>query len=434
MKRPIYLIVEDAGRELDARILVTLRLIEQGDSVVIGQQPLMMANLPHLPPGVVMFKGLNRVQAVAMQDARRFGHEVASVDEEALGLASFKMMKRDIHPASVNGTTIFCNNITHELAVKDVAKKNGAMCGTIITGNARMDLCSPDLMEIREIEIDRIRARVGQPFTLVNTNCGAANPGVGDINTYRAVCRNVGWIGDAEDDTRMFAEHVRFDKANFVQLMTFAREAIKAGHRVIVRPHPAENPEFWERELPRGSVVRPGDGHHLSWIYASEVLVHTGCTTGLEAMAMGKPSITIRHLTDDGQDHEWSYMHLSNNVCWPVRDWREALQYAAGSHHWEQRTGLPYSPKYSQRIASALSGLASKGGTSKPVMLAVPRVDRTPYIARKCQVSSIDFASRVVTLARAMDIKPPLIKRLGEAVFLTTPDDAAMSSNLRSVA
>jgi hypothetical protein len=43
---------------------------------------------------------------------------------------------------------------------------------------------------------------------------------------------------------------------------------------------------------PRAELVRGGTA--VPWILASEILVHTSCTTGVEAFALGKPAISFR--------------------------------------------------------------------------------------------------------------------------------------------
>jgi len=66
-------------------------------------------------------------------------------------------------------------------------------------------------------------------------------------------------------------------------------------HRIIVRPHPIERVETWSallREVPRAHMVR--EVAAVPWIMASDALVHTNGTTGVEAFALDKPAISLQ--------------------------------------------------------------------------------------------------------------------------------------------
>jgi hypothetical protein len=66
------------------------------------------------------------------------------------------------------------------------------------------------------------------------------------------------------------------------------------GRRIILRPHPSEVVENWWQWLadcPAVEVVR--EGAAVPWILAAHILVHTNCTTGVEAIALDKPSVCL---------------------------------------------------------------------------------------------------------------------------------------------
>jgi hypothetical protein len=55
--------------------------------VVIGQQWLMDEYLPQFTPGIVLYKGINRIQGDWMLRAKQSGHRIAAINEEAMALA-----------------------------------------------------------------------------------------------------------------------------------------------------------------------------------------------------------------------------------------------------------------------------------------------------------------------------------------------------------
>ena len=71
--RAVYLLIEDAGRELDSRILIAQHLLERGAEVWIGQQLWFVRNFTALRPGVALFKGTNIAQVANMRAARLAG-------------------------------------------------------------------------------------------------------------------------------------------------------------------------------------------------------------------------------------------------------------------------------------------------------------------------------------------------------------------------
>ncbi len=63
---------------------------------------------------------------------------------------------------------------------------------------------------------------------------------------------------------------------------------------IVLRPHPSERIETWLEHfqgMPRLSVVR--EGASIPWILASEALIHTNCTTGVEAVALDHPALCV---------------------------------------------------------------------------------------------------------------------------------------------
>src|SRR5262245_20130174 len=97
----LYLPVEVAERELDAKLLVTALAVGAGYEVIIGQKWLMQRNFGRTPPGIVLFKTLTAIDAKAMKAAHAAGHRIASIDEEIPGLIARNEGLRWVAPAAV---------------------------------------------------------------------------------------------------------------------------------------------------------------------------------------------------------------------------------------------------------------------------------------------------------------------------------------------
>jgi surface carbohydrate biosynthesis protein len=307
----LYLAVENRTRELDAKILLGGTLAARGVTIVLGQQWLMSANMFRMPGGVFFFKGMNRIQVVNMERARKAGHFVVANDEEAVGAADYDFIMRDVS-SDVHKVCqlILCQGERQQRAL-------GGMMPMLkdhmpIVGNPRLDLVRSDFGELYRADAETIRQRYGR-FILINTNLGGINSAWGSTARYFRVLINIGWIDPKNrENMELYREHIAFDRLNLIEirrLIAMLRRAFN-DRDIIVRPHPAENLAAWEnayRDVPGVKIVH--EGSHMPWILASDILVHTGCTTGLEAQVAGHPAISIRPGTS-----RWRDFYISNRV------------------------------------------------------------------------------------------------------------------------
>src|SRR5262249_12062065 len=64
---------------------------------------------------------------------------------------------------------------------------------------------------------------------------------------------------------------------------------------VILRPHPSEDPAFYRHVFaPYGTITVSKEGSVLDWIRSAELVVHTNCTTGIEAVLAGGRVLNMR--------------------------------------------------------------------------------------------------------------------------------------------
>ena len=426
----VYLSVENATRELDAKLLVALDLVRRGATVIVGQQWLLNENLPHMPPGVVLFKGLNRVQIANMANARQAGHIVAANDEEAMGVGDAAFMLRDVSrdlPAVCD--LLLCQGPTQRDWLADVMPADRLT----VTGNPRTDLLRPELRAVHQPEIDRIRAEYGR-FVLLNTNCGGINSAWGDAQQYCAVLVNIGWLDPTKpEDIKLFQDHMRHDAWNLNALQGFisALDWPVDGVGLVVRPHPSERLEPWQAFCADRQGVRIAqEGTAVPWVLASEILVHTGCTTGVEAAIAGHPTVCIAAPTGFAMHYLANRVnHLDLNgggAAWTARDciWRgtrPALFTGRG-------TLEPYfaaldGPFAYQRVAEAIMAIAPRSAEPwAPGPGFRPSVRRPDYIRRKMDVTLEQFVERVGLLDTVAGARQPIATaQIGESMFVMRP-------------
>ena len=72
---------------------------------------------------------------------------------------------------------------------------------------------------------------------------------------------------------------------------------------IVVRPHPTENQAIYHQLAQRCQRVHVTNaGNVVPWLMAARVLIHNGCTTGVEAYVMGVPAISFRASVNDIYD------------------------------------------------------------------------------------------------------------------------------------
>ena len=60
--------------------------------------------------------------------------------------------------------------------------------------------------------------------------------------------------------------------------------------KFVVRPHPLEDPETWRTHFQDVANVAVRDGGSaIPWLSAARCVVHSACTTGIEAYILGRP-------------------------------------------------------------------------------------------------------------------------------------------------
>jgi surface carbohydrate biosynthesis protein len=397
MEPSVALLVENAHREMESRILIGLRLREKGIGVVIGQQWGIWSRLRDIPSSVLMFKGLNAPQVRAMAVARDASHTVVAIDEESFGLSP-EAAAAEISPGCCADRVYIASE--HQTDAVGAALSSDTEVRAV--GNPRADLLlTPALYQA---ESDAIREELGD-FVLVNTNTSAVNPRMGTILDYVASLDSVGF--DLVADGAYVRDHLAQDRAN-IRLVRRFIDAAPEGQKIVVRPHPGERAETWQK-LYQGAPnvhVRAG-GNLLPWLHAARMVVHTGCTTGLEAHLMGKPSVALQ----SGHPHDKQFVsNRINPVFDPVAAWEPDFGVP------DIDLGIMADGQASRRIAEDLARMVEAprrmtfGSSDPPNSMDEAR-------QAKAGMSLEDFAALTGRVAAAFDLPSCEVKQVGEAIF-----------------
>jgi len=329
MKKHVLLIpVENQVRELDAKLLLACVAAKREFTSIIGPKWKIESHIASFPRGIVLSKSLRVAKRSFFPISRLLGHEIVSWDEEALVHLPAKMYFLRRLPL------VGLEHVSHLFAWgednAELWRQYPQLPSGIpihITGNPRVDLLRPDMQGYYKAEADQIRNIYGD-FILINTNFNHVNAFYPTQNLFQPVKKpgeEARFGQSARGMTREYAEGFRDHKqAVFEDFQKLIPELDQAfpDHTIVVRPHPTENQDIYHEIAARCRKVRvTNEGNVVPWLMAARVLVHNGCTTGVEAFVMRVPAVSYRQTVNDYYDD--GFYHLPNRLSYQCFDFEE---------------------------------------------------------------------------------------------------------------
>jgi surface carbohydrate biosynthesis protein len=278
----VYLPIEFRSRELDGKVALALELFERGITVVFGQQWAIYDNFHRLPAGVVLFKSQNLIHHQAMKLAREAGHRVVSLEEESLALTSSQAILRNCPAATYELAD--CIMATGEFEFHTHLSAGCRPEKLVVTGNPRIDLLKPCFSSFYAADVTTLKKSLGS-FILINTNFGLLNSKWGSIEAVKQIEIRAGGL-DPKDpkSVAIFEQAIETEIEHQKSISLF----------IVVRPHPSESLDPAKKHYENIENVKVTRlGPHVPWTLAADCLIHTSCTTGLEAAIAGRVAFSL---------------------------------------------------------------------------------------------------------------------------------------------
>lgn len=161
-----------------------------------------------------------------------------------------------------------------------------------LTGNPRFDFGTDYSKASLDYFSSKYLKEFHKDFVLINTSFSWTNYSPKDEKI-------VSWLSSKDN----FNPHEIGKRYGYHNLLFYSFiEAIQelsaqfSEIRFVIRPHPSESPADYIKQLYKCKNIfvdsmRTVDAKY--WIYKSRLLIHHDCTTGLEALMMGKPVISF---------------------------------------------------------------------------------------------------------------------------------------------
>jgi surface carbohydrate biosynthesis protein len=313
-----YIPMDVKNRELYGKLLLAFFSAEKGFNVVIGQENYLLRGLSYMPKGIYMHYGVSQQHVNALTAAHASGHKNVALDEEGLAIYCPDMYLR--YRISLDALKLIekfyaWGNFHSNLIL---SKFGGTEEKVIATGNPRFDLLRIEFRDIFQDDAKRIISEYGN-FILINTNFASSNHFNGPDFGFN-ILKKRGLITGLEDEIfhRERIGHQRKIRDCFTDLI---REisAEFPDYGIILRPHPSESKEFW-RDMTRGlpNVMVVHEGNIIPWLLAARVMIHNGCTTGIESFLLKTPAIAYCPVISEKFDN-----YLPNTLSYIVSNTRE---------------------------------------------------------------------------------------------------------------
>lgn len=402
--------IETLTRELDSKLVMALALTARGCRTIVGHKE----HLKHIAAnstGVVwqgksLFSARsgnhladqlidNRSAIMFLHDEGGM-HQVKAWPNHVLKTHRIEFLrKRKVSRVCVWGERQKGVLSSYAEELKDVIA---------VTGTPKFDLCLPDYAWATETKTNQLRDKYG-PFILVCTRFATAAHSAGQGDPFRRKMNPALWPESLDERglADLWFSKWQRDVHDFADFVVLIKELAFnfPGYTVVLRPHPSESLAFYQSAFAVfKKVVVNKDDSVLSWIRGAELVVHSNCTTGIEAVLAGRPVINLLPECDGRADLDVEVAreagHVASSIGDAVDKARDFLSGETPAHQWSPHAKTILSNLTLDavpRVADeTISVLQERGITASNVKL--PRHTRLrDGVRRLVKGSSVSYAS-----------------------------------------
>jgi surface carbohydrate biosynthesis protein len=308
-KPTLIIPVENQVRELDPKLLLCCTAVARGFPCIVGSRREIEFRIDAFPRSVYLSKSMTVRSALFFTVARKLGHEIVTWDEEALvHLPPRIYFSRRLSPLAIRYVSGLFAWGRDNAALWEGYAGLPTTTPIHITGNPRADLLRPETRSFYQQDVDEIRKKFGD-FILINTNFNHVNAFYPSMNLFCSSKRpgqRPKFGRAARGMTLEYAEGLRDHKQAVLEDFKKTIPALEREFphcNIVVRPHPTENQDTYRQIAARCRRVHvTNDGNVVPWLLATKVVVHNGCTTGLEAYVLGVPAVSYRATINETYD------------------------------------------------------------------------------------------------------------------------------------
>jgi surface carbohydrate biosynthesis protein len=280
----IILPSENQTREFDGKLLLAAVLAEKGFDVFIGARHEIHNHIGRLPRSIYVAKDFRKPSERIFSIIESLGHYIVAWDEEGLVQPRPELYysRRYTKEAISHVREVFAWGTANEKLM--LGAPHWPDIPIHRTGNPRIDLLRPELRGFHEEAVAAIKSTHGR-FVLFDSNFASFNPAVKTVAPV---------MGSQPEAQSTYIENRQRLFERWKKLLPKVAKAIAPAH-LIIRPHPAEDHAIWlalAQDADNMDVIHEGSA--LPWILAADIMLHSGCTTGIEAYVLARPCISFQ--------------------------------------------------------------------------------------------------------------------------------------------
>lgn len=309
----IYFPIETKAREFDSRLLLSIFALQRGFKVVLGQHYNLSRYLRQLPRGVYFCKDLSFYKKELFENLNDLQFKVVSLDEEAIFSADDPARYVNERFSGDNleiAEKIFCWGEFDYSAMFPKYRQYADKFEK--TGNPRLDLWSPQVNGLFDEKVSQLKDKFGQFIFIPSNFAYRSHVSGADFRMKYFEINNIIKNESDRDKIVRFHDYMNRGFDHFLELIPRLAGEYK-NLNFVIRNHPSEDPTIWKNMASQhDNVIVEFEGSITPYIMASECILHFGCTSGLEAYIMDKPSLI--YCPEVNNEYDGTVSMLLSNV------------------------------------------------------------------------------------------------------------------------
>ena len=298
----VLLPIEIGTRELDSKLVMASALAAEGCRCIVGYKEALKA----------IAKSARRV---VWQGKSLFSETRDHIADDLIANDSAIMFLHDeggIHQVSAWTQNVLKKHRVDDLRTRDISRVcvwgqrqkevisefAAELSGVLtVTGSPRFDLCHPKYSWLVDVQ-DQSDAATSVPYILVCTRFVNAAHAEGQEAPFLRRMYSTGWPDSFDAKAIADVVFTQWQQAmhDFADLVVLIKEVALTypQYTIVLRPHPSENLTFYRQAFSRfRNVMVRRDKSVLNWIRSAALVIHSNCTTGIEAVLANRPVLNL---------------------------------------------------------------------------------------------------------------------------------------------
>lgn len=293
---PLLLIpIETKSREFKSRIYFGSIAADYGYRVWIGPSTEIHKKLHKFPRGIIIENDATiKTKSFAM-DASNLGHKLIAWDEESISTINDKFyVQQRVAPSVIELYEFFFTRGCSD--AKQIIKNYPNYKNKIVSaGNPRIDI-------LRNQYNKELQYCKNGPITIMS-RFARSNPfSITREDAVENAVKKFNLTGNNEDFYRAYLNHCHRIFDLFFPMVKELAEKFR-DKEIVIRPHPSEKISTWEDLSAIYENITIDKSNTAEELAAkASLVVHNGCTTGLEAALLGIPVFSFMPI--ESQDYD----------------------------------------------------------------------------------------------------------------------------------